>query len=369
MPASAFFSTGLSRRLEHLLERPVLRPLGGAALLGSVDGWLAQVDPMRSLTGIRARVLAVEAENADTKSFWLQPNGRWPGHTAGQHLEVEIEQGGVRKSRFYSLSSAPAPGQPIRITVKRPQTGRVSAHLHDRVRVGDVLRLGAPAGDFGRIGPQTRSVLMLSAGSGITPMRSVLGMLRNRSPSVQVTLVHSCRDEKDLIFGSELRQWASEWPQFELLLHFSATHGRLDPGRLATWVPDYADRETLLCGPAGFMAAFKAHYAEAGLSGRLQCEHFGPVLKSETATGVSSVCSSRTGREFQARHGESLLTQAEAAGWSPRSGCRAGICQSCKCRKVHGTVENLLTGTRSSEPGELIQLCISAPRTDLVLEL
>jgi ferredoxin-NADP reductase len=163
------------------------------------------------LEGSRRRVLAVVDETADTKTFVLRPNRNWPGFRAGQHVGVEVEIDGVRHQRRYSLSSAPSARRVIAITVKRQPGGKVSPWLHDRVRAGDVVGLEPPAGTFTLPTPLPERLLMVSAGSGITP---VMAMLRDlaASPALDVVFVHVARRPDDAIFAAELARLASSRP-------------------------------------------------------------------------------------------------------------------------------------------------------------
>lgn len=362
---SASLQTPVLRRTRALLRSPWLRPLGEEPAINDV---LGQLNPTWSLSEIRARVLRRVPETADTTTLVLGVNRLWPGFAAGQHVGVAVEIDGVRHHRTYSLSSAPDGGREVAITVKRPNGGRVSTHLNDATVPGDVLILSAPRGDF--VLPQALPphVLMLSAGSGITPVMSMLRDLAAREARPAVTFLHCCRSAADAIFERELRDLAARWPELNLICVHTATQGRLTPRTLARLVPEFAQLPTYLCGPAAFMATIEALYQERGAAANLKLERFAaPQVKSNGVT--AQVSCSRSGTAFTAETAGALLPQAEAAGLAPKSGCRIGICQTCKCRKHSGTVQNLLTGEISAEPGEMIQLCISAPRSDLDLDL
>jgi ferredoxin-NADP reductase len=333
-----------------------------------VDDLLARIDPTWSVGSIKARVVAIVDETPDTRTFLLRPNRIWPGAVAGQHVLVEVEIGGVRHQRTYSLSGAPGPGRRATITVKRQAGGLVSNWLHDRLAVGDVLRLGAPAGAFVLPQPVPERLLLLAAGSGITPLMSMLRDLYRRGHAGSVVLVYACRSRADAIFGDELAALAACWPSFALHVHHSSDAGRLDVGTVARLVADYAARHTLLCGPAGFMATFRAHWRARGIE-RLHYETFGTPAPAASPGQPVEVRCLRSERVFEAPGAGALLVEAEGAGLRPRYGCRIGICHTCQCVKQSGTVENLLTGRVSSEPGERIQLCISRARSNLVLEL
>lgn len=336
--------------------------------------WLGELDPVRSLGEIRARVVDVIDETADTKTFVLRPNAAWRGHRAGQYTLVSGEINGVRMQRCYSISSAPGAAL-LSITVKRVAGGLMSTWLHDRVRPGHVLRLGPPAGDF-VLPPRSRSKrLLLSGGSGITPTMSMVRDLATRGEVHDVVFVHYARSRADVIFGEELDDLAALHPGLELNVCLdddpSAPRG-FDEARFEALVPDYAERATFLCGPAPLMDRVVRLWNRAGASDRLVREHFVSALTMEppaAAAGGVQVRFARSQRDVIARGGGTLLEQLERAGERPPNGCRIGICHTCKCRKQSGTVHNLVTGEVSSEPDQDIQLCISVPRSNLELDL
>ncbi len=355
----------LRRMLRSEQLRPFNDPQGLDALLGAVN-------PTWSVRQIRARVVAVIAETADTRTFVLRPNRHWRGFRAGQHVAVEVEIDGVRHHRCYSLSSAPQRTGLISLTVKRQPASRVASWLHEHGKPGLVLALSAAAGQFGLPESTPARLLLISAGSGITPVMSVLRALHQRGYTGHIVFLHTCRTEQDLIFGAELNALAREWPSLSLRIHHSAVAGRLDATELARRVPDALERTTLLCGPSPFMEWVRALYAAGDASARLHCEDFrGRVLPRTRNAGDPplEIRCVQTERSFTAAGAQALLVEAEAAGLTPRHGCRMGICRTCQCRKRSGSVENLLTGQICSEPDQLIQLCISAARSDLELVL
>jgi ferredoxin-NADP reductase len=355
------------RTLQPILRSPFFAPLNDVQ---AIDDLLASANPLWSLTRIKARVVQIRQETADTRTFVLKPNRNWTGFRAGQHVVVDVELEGVRYQRTYSLSSSPRQRDTIAITVKRQPGGKVANGLHDHLAIGDVVGLSAPAGDFVLPEAPPARILMLSAGSGITPVMSMLRDLQARGYDRDVFFLHVCRTPEDAIFAGELHAATATLPGLKLHLHFTAENGRLSLEALATLVPDYARRQTFLCGPAAFMADVRAKWDREGLGERLACEYFGlaPVITA-TADAPVEIRATRSERVFTARGARPLLVEAEAAGLKPQHGCRIGICQSCKCRKTSGTVQNLVTGEISSEPNEMIQICISAARSDVQLEI
>lgn len=356
-------------RAIRALQSSWLHPLNDTDALNDL---LALANPRWSLTEIRAEVVGREQQTVDAVSFWLRPNRLWKGFHAGQHVTISVEIDGIRHTRVYSLSCDPAMPGLLTLTVKRQADGVVSNWLHDHLQVGGIVTLGEADGDF--VLPQSSSpLLLLSAGSGITPMLALLHELRARRKAghteQDIVFVHVCRHAGDQIFARELRELAADWPALRIETWHSASNGRPTPDALLAAVPDYAGRDTFLCGPAAFMADIEAHWASHGIAERLRLERFGaPPRKLETGD-ASEVRCARSERIFVTEAGEALLPAAERAGLKPAYGCRIGVCRTCLCHKRTGTVENLVTGERSGNGDEWIRLCVSTPRSDLELEI
>jgi len=355
-------SLGFSR----LLRSPWLRPLNDPT---AWDQLLSAINPMWSTRDFPARVLRIIDETSDTKTFELQPVRRWPTHQAGQHVVVEVEVNGRRLQRSFSLSSPPNGGI-VSITVKRQPGARVSGWMHTQVRVGDVLRLSAPAGDFG-VAPGAAPLLMLSAGSGITPLMAILSELHAQRDPRAIVFIHACRRPADLIFGARLFELAKQWPNLDLRVHYSAQQGRFNALSLAAQIVDFHRYQTLVCGPRALTDDIDNLYQSVAAAQNLRSESYsGRVLPRSAASALSHpVRVTNTKQLFTASARISLLEAAEAAGLQPAHGCRIGICKTCQCTKRSGSVENLRTGEISSEPNELIQLCVSVARSPLELTL
>jgi ferredoxin-NADP reductase len=344
--------------------------------LSAVEGTLRGLHPMLSLTDVRARVVRIVDETADTKTFVLQPNALWHGRhgergpRAGQFVQLRLEINGRRVERIYSLSSRPG-ARLLAITVKRQAGGLVSPHLHDHLKVGDVITISQAKGDFTLPTQLPAKILLLSAGSGITPVMSMLRDLQARKYQGDVVFMHVCRNPDELIFAKALQSIADGFPELSLLVHFDDSEGRFTAETLKSAVPDLAERSTWMCGPGGFMGTVHEHWRTHALTPPLHSERFValPMLPITSPGTPVTVMLVHSGAQFVTSGNASLLEQAEKAGLTPKHGCRIGICRSCQCTKKSGTVENLQTGELSSTPNEQIRLCISMARTDLALDL
>ena len=319
------------------------------------------------MSAVRARVVKLISESHDTRTLVLRPNSLWRGAQAGQFVSVTVEINGRRHERMYSLTSRPG-SRLLAITVKRQ--GLVSAHLHDAARVGTVLALSQAMGEFTLPAELPAKLLLLSAGSGITPVMAMLRELQARRFAGDVVFLHIARNPAELIFADELRTAAPRFAALKLALHFSQPQGRLDLNTLQQQVPDLAERATWMCGPAALMDTVRAHWRQAGITAPLHSERFAAApLAAQPLSEPVRIRLVRSQGSFDSLGADNLLAQAEAAGLAPKHGCRIGICRSCQCVKRSGTVQNLQTGELCSTPNEVIRLCVSAARSELALDL
>lgn len=314
--------------------------------------------PLRSRTDLRAKIVAVRPETADAATVVLRPGPAWQPHLPGQYLRIGVDVNGVRQWRAYSITSAPnRPDGLVTITVKAIEDGTVSRHLVRDARVGTVVQLDQAAGAFTLPATAPDKTLFIVAGSGVTP---VMSMLRSRIDELDdVVVVHAATTESDAIFGSELRALAATG-QLTLIERFSDREGRIDPAALATLVPDLSERVTWACGPAGLLDAIEARFDGEGRADQLHVERFRPTVVEPGAGGTVSFVAS--GTDVEVDGSTSLLDAGEAAGVLMPSGCRMGICFGCVSPLRSGAVRDLRTGelTTATEGDDIsVQTCIN----------
>lgn len=308
------------------------------------------VDPLRNGAQLRARIVAIKPETADAATIELKPSRRWRGHTPGQYVRIGVDVDGVRQWRAYSVTSSTA--STFTVTVKAIPDGVVSNHLVRSARTGTVVQLDQATGAFVVPDEQPAKALFVTAGSGITP---VMGILRGTQLS-DVVLVHSAPTANDVIFATELRDWAREG-RIRLVEKHTDRDGMLSTEELAALVPDLAQREAWACGPTGMLDALESWWP----NDRLHTERFRPTVLVTGAGG--SVTFARTGTTVDTDGATPLLNAGEAAGILMPSGCRMGICFGCVLPLREGAVRDLRTGdvtTAAVGDGVLIQTCISA---------
>ncbi len=353
-----------SQPLSAFWQIPWLKPLNDAQAWNRL---VQAINPLFSLTEIRAKVQRVTWECADVVSLYLKPNRLFKGFTPGQHIALQLELNGVRKARYFSLSNAVQGNGELRLSIKINPAGSVSKAA-SLLQPGQIVRISQANGSFAS-GPIDQPILLLSAGSGITPMLSLLHSWSRLADKPKVVLVHSCQSADTLIFAKELQTLVHLWPELQIHTHFSAENGRLDIAQLTRLVPDIADRKTLMCGPAPFMAMVQAYFEQNGLSAQLEQESFGQLsFRIDPNAERFTVFNADAEASFDAANGQSLLDAAETAGLKPNFACRRGICMTCQCKKISGVVMNQLTQVASSNDEEWIQLCVSTPLSNLQLE-
>ncbi|MBN6033309.1 ferredoxin reductase [Amycolatopsis sp. 195334CR] len=337
-----------------------------------VDRYLELIDPMLVRREIRGRITAVRRQTPTTLTMTIQPSRAWRGFRAGQYVRVTVTIDGVRRTRCYSpaCSQYRADGQ-LELTVKALEDGLVSGYLHRTAEPGMVLGLSEPDGTFGLPDPRPEHVLLISGGSGITPVLAMLRTLADENHPGEVALLHYENEPADLPYRAELAELVRDRPNFRVRFactmteHGGDLHGFFSRSHLDQVAPWFGAAETFLCGPVPLMDSVRKEYANEGLGERLHTEEFTPpAFAAEAGEVTGQVRFTRSGKEF-ANSGKPLLEQAEDAGLRPEHGCRMGICFSCTQLKTSGPVRNLRTGEVSAEDNEEIQLCISAPCGDV----
>ena len=327
-----------------------------------VDRYTELVAPTWTLGDARAKVIAVRRSTPRSVTLTLEPNRAFTAFRAGQHVNLTVEVDGRRRTRCYSPASAQ--GAPfIELTVGVHDGGLVSPHLFKHARPGMVVGLDGVGGDFVLPAERPRRILFVAGGSGITPVMSMLRTLRAEGFGGQVAFIHYARSGAEACYRDEL----TAMPDVRVLHGFTRCtepgdlDGHFRPDHLAAAM--HAPDAVYVCGPPALVAAVREH------CDNVSSESFAPpVFDTPTESSGGRVAFTESEVSLQ-DDGRSLLEQAEAAGLTPDSGCRMGICHTCTRRKTCGVVRNLITGAVSSADAEDVQICVSAPVGDVEIAL
>ncbi|MDP9091409.1 MAG: ferredoxin reductase [Actinomycetota bacterium] len=339
-----------------------------------IDRYLELVNPMFTVRELRAEVTEVTRSTADTLTLTLRPTRQWRGFRAGQFVQITLDIDGVRRTRCYSpaCSQHRSDGR-IELTIKAHPEGAVSQYLHAHAAPGLVVGLSQADGVFCLPDVRPGRLLLISGGSGITPVLSMLRTLCDEGYAGEVTFLHYACTEADVSYREQLRELAAAHPNVKLVLAYTSQetggdlHGYFGQEHLESAAPWHAaeDAHAYLCGPPALMSSVRSLFAAEGLGERLHTEDFAPAPLVVDDGEVSGILSFGRSAKVASNTGQTLLEQAERAGLSPEYGCRMGICFSCTQIKTSGCTRNIRTGDVNSDPDTEIQLCINVPLGDV----
>jgi ferredoxin-NADP reductase len=312
----------------------------------------------------------------------LKPGQRWRGFEPGQHLQLVLEMNGRAVSRTFSISSSLQQYQQhrqIELTIQQQPHGQLTSQLlrflqsdalQQHRTKSPIVHISAASGDF-VMQPQLQPMLLMAAGSGVTPIHAMLtSMTRLTQPTL---LIYSYRGAESLLFADSWRELEQRFPLLQILLIDTRCRPRLDNDEVAAWLSDRPGCLIYLCGPTSFSQHWMQQFVQMDIpQTRIRQESFGQVslenLDQKNVSHALTVLQGARPFTFQSSPG-SLLQNLEAGGLQPTYGCRRGICMQCLCEKQQGIVRNLLTGDISDAGAGQIQLCISQPLSAVTLKL
>ena len=359
------------------------------------------VSANRKILAIQAKIIwqnlkitRIVKENRIIKSFHLEPvngAGTLP-YKAGQHLPIRVTIPGHDKAliRTYTLSNGPSDNH-YRISVKRE--GVVSSHLHDDLKVGDVIEARAPAGDFSIDAHEKRPAVLIAGGIGITPM---ISMLRHvvyeglRTRGFRPTwLFYAARNREDRAFDPEIIELAKAAQGSIRLVRVLAdptdakprkdyeASGHIDMNLLRSLLP-FDDFDFYLCGPPSFMQALYDGLRGLNIANnRIHAEAFGPASLQRTldadadaelpeldpaSTKEVQINFAQSSRStiWQPKDAKTLLELAEDAGLAPEASCRGGNCGTCRTKILQGHVTYKTRPSAKTAPDEAL-ICCAVP--------
>jgi len=306
----------------------------------------------QDVTGGRMNLVLdrIEQQTHDTKTFrFLVPRERRFRARPGQFLTFHWIIAGKLVPRSYTVSSSSTHSEYVEITPKRVTDGTVSHFLHDQVKLGSSVEATGPYGRFYFDESIHRSIVLIAAGSGITPMISMLRYINDLRLTTLVTLLYCVRRREDIIFETELEKLKDSCPNLDYCVCLSQPDeswnghkGRLSQQLIVNLVSDFSTPTFFLCGPSGFMKNAHAILASLGVEeSRISQESFdGHDLstKNRSNQSINTVEFVRSQKTCEVSAGSSLLEVAESNGVKIPYGCRQGQCGTCAIRVLSGSV-------------------------------
>lgn len=318
------------------------------------------------------KVIKRVQETADAVSLVLEipPELKAQFHyQAGQFVTFFLDIEGQTLNRSYSLSSSPLVDKEFKVTIKKVHGGRGSTYLCDQVKQGDTLMTAPPAGTFFKPSLEAKGVhyFLFAAGSGITPIFSILKTVLTASALNRVTLVYSSRNESTIIYRRAIDEFAANNPSRLDVIHclskpndgWTGHSGRISKQFISELVEmpvPGASREFYLCGPTEFMASVRHALVECGISkDHIRQEDFAislhkPVVHvNDTWTFIGNTAPAESPEkiiaqingetvEVAAAAGQSILESLLEAGAQPPYSCMDGACMACMAKVQEGRV-------------------------------
>jgi ferredoxin-NADP reductase len=335
------------------------------------DDYLELIDPLLSTRELRGRIERIEPETDEAATVLIRPGYEWGSHQPGQYLRIGVVVDGIHHWRAYSLTSDPGRLDGcIAITPKLVDAGKVSPYLVRRARPGDLVRLGGVEGTFVLPDPLPEKLLFISAGSGITPIASMLRSLVRNDELGDVAHIHSARTAETVIFGNRIDELVTAQPSFNLHLRLTAEQGRVTPADLDQLCPDWRERHTFASGPGEMLDDLTRHWQLEGDPELLEMERFQPIIGGEAGGGEGGTIRFFKSRVEAACDGSTpILAAGEAAGATLPYGCRMGICHTCVGQLRSGQIRDLRTGEVHGSEGEMVRTCVNAPEGPIEIAL
>lgn len=325
----------------------------------------------------------IQQQTHDTKTLRFQVlDERVLCVKPGQFLTFQWTIDGQRVTRSYTVSSSPVHENYVEITPKRLENGCVSVFLNERAEPGLAVEASGPYGQFYFDERLHKSIVLIAAGSGITPMISMLCYINDLELATSVTLLYCVRTGADIIFENELSRLSRSLPNFKYELCLSrpdptwkGRRGRLTEEFVSQSVTDLDSPTFFLCGPNGFMDNARHVLLTLGVTrDRILQESFGESKPStepcplEVGT-VETVVFLHSEKVCQVSSGSTLLDLAERNGVQIPFGCRQGQCGTCATRVLSGTVQmDVETGlTAEQKDAGYVLPCVSRAKGTVVL--
>ncbi len=348
------------------------------------------------------KIAATFPETPDVKTFRLTSPDGGPlpfEYLPGQYMNLQLTIDGKRVNRSYTIASSPTRRDACELSIKREPLGTSSRYLHDQLKLGDTIKVSAPAGKFVFTGQEAPQVLLIAGGVGITPLMSITRYLTDRAWTGDVYLLVIAKSEQDIIFHEEIDWLQSRFPQLHVCITltrvesasmWSGERGRATESLLKRFVPNLLQVPVYLCGPNEMMDATQTLLESMGVpSQQINTEAFvspGVGSASDEATEPSesiaansavsgstdtvSIRFAKSNVQADISTDITILEAAEDAGVELPYECRSGICGQCKTNLLSGNVQmdSEVALSSAEKASGLILACQAHARSNVVLE-
>lgn len=354
---------------------------------------------MSSLKFYPLRVQDVRPETADCVSVALNIPQELQAlfqFAPGQYLTFKTKQGDEEIRRSYSICAAPGDCE-LRVAVKKVEGGRFSSWINEQIKVGDVLEVMPPMGKFSprESDKKNKNHLAIAAGSGITPVMSIMKTVLEENPDSRFTLVYGNRNRHSIIFREAIEALKNKYMSRLSVYHILSRekmdvdlfYGRINAEKFREISASLIDLKTVdevfLCGPEEMILSLREELISAGMeTNQIHLELFSSpdqpkashekwIKEQGAMTGEAEVSVTLDGSTFSYRlpyNGDSILDSSLREGADLPYACKGGVCATCRAKLIEGQVE--MEVNYALEPDEIekgfILTCQSHPRTPVV---
>lgn len=358
---------GVRLNIGKALLKPFLSP-------AQFDFWSRELGSTVAWDRCHARVIDVVEECENTVSLKLKPNGNFGGFVAGQHVNLTAEINGVRISRCYSITNTPD-DKTVDITVRVQPNGLMSTWLANNLKRRAIVELGSVFGELTLSKNIEDPLVLLAAGSGITPMMSLVRQAARSLSSRPITLLYWEKNAASFCFSKELDRINASHSLIRV--HKITTQeqvaglgaGRISSDHIAQFIPELSTSEVYACGSSGFVSAAQELVEPSAKSFNSEAFSLTDSILPPEEEQLFEVELLNSDRKIIVSNQDTLLRALETEGVSVESGCRMGICNTCTCKKRTGVTLHTENGHVNFEQGAAIRLCVSRAAQNLQLEL
>ena len=360
------FKQGASKMpVEEKMKSPVNAAIDAVVDQHMLNFWLQKLNPLWSVHEALGRIVEKNLVSKDMLAFRIEVNRHFKFGVAGQHHPVYVFVNGVRYERSYSLTQIDA--KHVQLNIKNVAEGKVSAYFHQHAKIGDIIEFGRPYGDM-TLSETAEPMLLLAAGSGITPMYSLVNQwVHSKNVDSQpMHLMYWVKSTADAAFSRQFAAWAEQFKNFSYQIFYTQQgDARFNAEHLQAY-HSLAQSRVYACGPSGFVASVETLCTSAAV---IMTEAFSLSALQSDDVGFVRVTLTKSNQVLNIPRGQSILSSLEQQNIKPEHGCRMGICNKCACHKVEGATRNLVNGMQNKEPGNLLRICVNSAQSDLVIDL
>ncbi len=406
-----------------LVKSDVRQPLAFAAVLTPILGFRSvkhYLDLRREASKAKSReplrphavrkfwngelmVVNIHRETHDVKTFrFVYPEGDIPfNHLPGQYMNLTLSIEGETVKRSYTIASSPTQRGHVELTIKRNSEGLASRFMHDQLKIGDTIRVGAPAGKFFFHDLKSKGVVLIAGGVGITPLMSILRNLTDHSWKGNIYFINAIRTSEDKIYSDEIATLANRFENLMILDYFSKSNsplvssarserwqhksGYINAADLNEFVPNLNELPIFLCGPDPMMQAVRKAIVSLGVPneqisteefvspraaalGDQQLSSVQPKDTNAIEVQTSTITFATSNQMIEVDASTTILEAAEQAGVTLQWECRSGICGQCKVQCASGRVrmDSRDALSRGEEANGFILACQSHPASESV---